>query len=59
MRLSKETLELADWVLMGPGNRNKSEYVLREALGRKRNFALAIIKETGKKLYKPAVKLKK
>ena len=44
---------------MGPGDRNINEYVLREALGRKRNFALAIIKETGKKLYKPAVKLKK
>ena len=43
IRFGKEALELADRVLIGPGGKKINEYVLREALGRKRNFALAII----------------
>ena len=59
IRFGKEALELADRILMGPGGKKIDEYVLREALGRQKKLCSSYLKETGKKLYKSAVKLKK
>ncbi len=57
--MAKEALELADRVLMGPGGEKIDEYVLREALGRQKRLCVGFNKETGEKLYRPAVKLSK
>jgi hypothetical protein len=59
IRFGKELLELADRVLMGPGRKNIDEYVIREALGRQKRLCVGFNKETGEKLYRPAVKLSK
>ena len=59
IRFGKEALELADRVLMGPGGKKIDEYLLREALGRKKRLCSGYDKETGEKLYRPAVKLSK
>ena len=55
----KEALELADRVLMGPGGKKIDAYVLREALGKQKRLCSGYDKETGEKLYRPAVKLSK
>ena len=44
---------------MGSGGRKINEYVLREALERQKKLFAGYDKETGEKLYKPAVKLSK
>jgi hypothetical protein len=59
VKLGKEALEFTDWVLMGPGGRKINEYVLREALGRREKLYSGYDKNTGEKLYRPAVKLSK
>ena len=59
IRFGKEALELADWVLLGPGGRKINEYVLREALERQRKLCVGHDNETGEKLYRSAVKLSK
>ena len=59
IRFGKEALELADRVLMGPGGKKIDEYVLREALGRQKRLCVGFNKETGEKLYRPALKLSK
>ena len=59
IRFGKEALELADRVLMGPGGKKIDEYVLKEALGRQKRLCVGFNKETGEKLYRPAVKLSK
>ena len=58
IRFGKEALELADWVLTGPGGKKIDEYVLGEALGRQKKFYVGYDNE-GMKLYRPAVKLSK
>jgi hypothetical protein len=57
IRFVKEALDLADRVLMGPRGKKIDEYVLREALGRQKRLFVSFKKETGEKLYRPAVKL--
>ena len=59
IRFGKEALELAERILMGPGGKKIDEYVLREALGRQKRLCSGYDKETGEKLYRPAVKLSK
>ena len=59
IRLGKEALEIADRVLMGPGGKKIDEYVLKEALERQKRLCTGYDKETGEKLYRPAVKLSK
>ncbi len=59
IRFGKEALELADRILMGPGGKKIDEYVLREALERQKRLCVGFNKETGEKLYRPAVKLSK
>ena len=44
---------------MGPGGKKIDEYVLKEALGRQKRLCSGYDKETGEKLYRPAVKLSK
>jgi hypothetical protein len=43
----------------GPGGKKIDDYVLREALGRQKRLCVGFNKETGEKLYRPAVKLSK
>jgi hypothetical protein len=59
IRFGKEALELADRVLMGSGGKKIKEYVLGEALGRQKRLCVGFNKETGERLYRPAVKLGK
>ena len=59
IKFGKEALELADRVLIGPGGKKIDEYVLREALGRQKGLCVGFNKETGEKLYRPALKLSK
>ena len=59
IRFGKEALELADWVLMGQGGKKINEYVLREALDRQKRLCVGFNKETGEKIYRPALKLSK
>ena len=59
IRFGKEALELADRVLIGPGGKKIDEYILKEALGRQKRLCVGFNKETGEKLYRPAVKLSK
>jgi hypothetical protein len=59
IRFGKEALELADRVLIGPGGKKIDEYVLREALGGQKRLCVGFNKETGRKVYRPAVKLSK
>ena len=59
IRFGKEALEQADRVLMGSGGKKIDEYVLRKALGRQKRLCTGYDKETGEKLYRPAVKLSK
>ena len=59
IRFGKEALELADRILMGSGGKKIDEYVLREALGRQKRLYIGFNKETGEKLYRPALKLSK
>ena len=56
IRFGKEALELADWILMGPGGRKIDEYILRKALERQKKLLVGFNDE-GEKLYRPAVKL--
>jgi hypothetical protein len=49
-------MKLADRVLMGPGGKKIDEYLLREALERQKKLCVGFNKETGEKLYRPAVK---
>ena len=59
IRFGKEALELADRVLMGSGGKKIDEYVLKEALERQKRLCVGFNKETGEKLYRPALKLSK
>jgi hypothetical protein len=59
IRFGKEALELADRILMGLGGKKIDEYVLREAQERQKKLCVGFNKETGEKLYRPAVKLSK
>jgi hypothetical protein len=59
IRFGKEALDLADIILMGSGGKKIDEYVLREALGIQKRLCVGFKKETGDKLYRPAVKLSK
>jgi hypothetical protein len=59
IRFGKEALELADRVLMGSRGKKIDEYVLREALERQKKLCSGYDKETGEKLYRPALKLSK
>jgi hypothetical protein len=59
IRFGKEALELADRVLMGSGGKKINEYVIREALDRQERPCVGFNKETGEKLYRPALKLSK
>ena len=59
IRFGKEALELADKLLMGSGGKKIDEYVLKEALDRQKKLCIGFNKETGEKLYRPAVKLSK
>ena len=47
---------MADWVLMGQGGRKIDEYVLREALGRRKKLFITI-GDNNEQIYRPAVKL--
>jgi hypothetical protein len=38
IRFGKEALELADWVLMGPGGRKINDYVLEKATERRKKL---------------------
>jgi hypothetical protein len=44
---------------MGPGGQKINEYVPREALDGQKRLCISVNKETGNKLYRPAVKLSK
>ena len=55
IRLGKEALELADWVLMGPGGRKINEHIYEKAAQRQKKLCVGY-DEDGKKLYRPAVK---
>ena len=59
IRFGKEALELADRILMGPGGKKIDEYVLKEALERQKRLCVGFNKDTGEKLYRPALKLSK
>lgn len=59
IRFGKEALELADKVLIGLGGKKIYEYVLKEALEIQKRLCVGFNKETGEKLYRPAVKLSK
>jgi hypothetical protein len=59
IKFGKEALEIADRVLMGPGEKEIDEYVLREVLFRQKRLCVGFNKETGEKLYRPALKLSK
>jgi hypothetical protein len=56
IRFGKEALELVDWVLMGSGGKKIDAYVLREALGRREKFFVAM-GDSGEQIYRDAVKL--
>ena len=58
IRLGKEALEIADWVLMGPGGKKINEYVYEKAIERRRKLFVAY-GEFGRQIYRPAVKLSK
>ena len=58
IRLGKEALEIADWVLMGPGGKKINEYVYEKAIERRRKLFVTY-GEFGRRIYKPAVKLSK
>jgi hypothetical protein len=44
---------------MGPGGKKIYEYLLREALEKQKRLCVGYDKETGEKLYRPALKLSK
>ena len=58
IRLGKEALEIADWVLMGPGGKKINEYVYEKAIERRRKLFVTY-GEFGRQIYRPAVKLSK
>ena len=58
IRLGKEALEIADWVLMGPGGKKINEYVYEKAIERRRKLFVAY-GEFERQIYRPAVKLSK
>jgi hypothetical protein len=58
IRLGKEALEIADWVLMGPGGKKINEYVYEQAIERRRKLFVTY-GEFGRQIYRPAVKLSK
>ena len=58
IRLGKEALEIADWVLMGPGGKKINEYVYEKAIERRRKLFVTY-GEFGRRIYRPAVKLSK
>ena len=59
IKFGKEALELADRVLIRPGGKKIDEYILKEALETQKKLCVGFNKETGEKLYRPAVKLSK
>lgn len=56
IRFGKEALSNVEWMLMGPGGKKINEYVLREALGRRRKLFVGF-GDDGGQVYRPAVKL--
>ena len=56
IRLGKEALELADWVLLGSGGRKINDYVLKKALERRGKLFVSY-SDGGEQIYRPAVKL--
>ena len=58
IRLGKEALEIADWVLMGPGGKKINAYVYEKAIERRRKLFVTY-GEFGRQIYRPAVKLSK
>ena len=56
IRLGKEALELADWVLMGPGGRKINEYIHENAMERRKKLFVTY-GDFGEQIYRPAVKL--
>jgi hypothetical protein len=56
IRLGKEALEIADWVLMGPGGKKINAYVYEKAIERRRKLFVTY-GEFGRQIYRPAVKL--
>ena len=50
---------LVDRVLMGRGEKKIDEYILMEELYRQKKLCVGFNKETGEKLYRPAIKLSK
>jgi hypothetical protein len=57
IRFGKKALELSDWVLMGLGGRKISNYVLEEALRRRRKLFVTYGDDDEAQVYRPAVKL--
>ena len=55
IRLGKEALEIADWVLMGPGGKKINAYVYEKAIERRRKLFVTY-GEFGRQIYRPAVK---
>ena len=56
--MGKEALEIADWVLMGPGGKKINEYVYEKAIERRRKLFVTY-GEFGRQIHRPAVKLSK
>ena len=56
IRLGKDALELADWVLMGPGGRKINEYIHENAMERRKKLFVTY-GDFGEQIYRPAVKL--